>query len=72
MYNAKVAAVPALENIQFSYHFNESSILQLINGISGNFQKILKYFNDTAIFTQFLSVIKLDLYLNDDGLFGIY
>ena len=30
---AKVAAVSALENIQFSCHFNERSTLQLINPI---------------------------------------
>ena len=32
---------------------------------------MLKYFSGTAIFTPFLSVIKLDLYLNDGELFGI-
>ena len=36
-----------------------------------NLQKLLKYFNGTAIFTSFLFVIKLDLYLNYDELFGI-
>ena len=68
---AKVAAVPALDHIQFSYHFHESSTLQLINGISNDLQKLLKYFSGTAIFTPFLFVMKLDLYLNDDELFGI-
>ena len=68
---AEVAAVPALDNIQFSYHFNESSTLQLNNGISNDLQKLLKYFSGPAIFQPFLSVIKLDLYLNDDELFGI-
>ena len=63
---AKVAAVPALDNIQFSYQFIESSILQLINGISNDLQKLLKYFSGTTIFTPFLFVIKFDLYLNDD------
>ena len=69
---ANVAAVPALGNIQFAYHFNESSNLQLINGISNNLQKLLKYFSGTAIFTPFLPVIELDLYLNDDELFGMW
>ena len=65
----KVAAVPALGNVQFSYHFNQSPTLHLINGISNDLQKLLKYFSGTVIFTPFLSVIKLDLYLNDDELF---
>ena len=42
-----------------------------INGISNDLQKLLKYFNGKAIFTLFLFVIKLDLYSNDDKLFGI-
>ena len=57
--------------MQFSFHVNENSTLQLINGISNDIQKLLKYFNGTAIFTPFLFVIKRDLYLNDDELFGI-
>ena len=36
----KVAAVPVLDNIQFSCHFKESSTLQLINGISNDLQKL--------------------------------
>ena len=48
-----------------------SNDLQLIDGISNDLQKLLKYFNGKTIFTPFLSVIKLDLYLNDDELFGI-
>ena len=43
----------------------------LINGISNDLQKLLKYFNGTAIFTPSLSVIKLDLYLNDGKLFEV-
>ena len=54
-----------------SLKFNESSTLQLINGISNDLQKLLKYFSGTAIYTPFMSVIKLDLYLNDDELFRI-
>ena len=68
---AKVAALPALDNIQFSYHYNERSTLQLINGISNDLQKLHKNFSGTAIFTPFLSVTKLGLYLNDNNLFGI-
>ena len=66
---AKVAAVPALDNIYFSYQSIESSILQLLSGISNDLQKLLNYFSGTTIFTPF--VIKFDLYLNDDELSGI-
>ena len=54
--------------------FNSRQILQLINGISKDLQKLLKYFSGTAIFT-FLNTLlsaavsglkKLDLYLKDD------
>ena len=65
-------AVVAAVNTQFSININESSILQLINGISNDLQKLLKYFNGTAIFTSFLLVIRPDLYLYDDELFGIW
>ena len=64
----KVDLPSLLDNIQFSFHDNESSTLQLINGISNDLQKLLKYFSGTAIYTLFLSVIKLDLYLYDDKL----
>ena len=64
----KVDLLSSLDNIQFSFHDNESSTLQLINGISNDLQKLLKYFSGTAIYTLFLSVIKLDLYLYDDEL----
>ena len=39
--------VPAADKTQYFVHL--SSTLQLINGISSNLQKLLKYFNDTAI-----------------------
>ena len=58
--------------MQFSFHDNESSTLQLINGISNNLQKLLKYFNGMAIFTPFPLVMRLDLYLYDGELFGIW
>ena len=70
--------LPELDNIQFSYHFNENSILQTINGISNDLQKLFKHFNGTAIFapsfflfaalSASLLSVKLDLYLNDDEL----
>ena len=54
---------------------NESLTLQLINGISNDLQKLLKYFNGTAIFTPFflppfgmVVPMKFDLYLKDDEL----
>ena len=48
--------------------------MQLINGISNDFQKLLKYFSSTAIFTPFfvplfsVSPIPLALYLNEGAL----
>ena len=73
----KAAAVPALDNIHSSYYFNENSILQLMNGISNDLQKLLKYFNGTAIFTFSLflfapsatvSPIRFALFLNEEAL----
>ena len=58
-----------LVRIQFSFHVNESWALQLINGISNDLQKLLKYFSGTAIFTLFLFVIRLALYLYDEESF---
>ena len=58
--------------MQFGFHVNESLILQLINGISNDLQKFLKYFSGTTIFTPFLLVIKLDLNLDDDESFRIW
>ena len=57
--------------MQLSFHFNESSTLQLINEISNDLQKLLKYFNGTSILTPFLLVIRLDLYLFYDELSGL-
>ena len=71
----KFIRVPGtLDNRHSSYHPNENSILQLINGISNDLEKLLKYFNGTAIFTPFFMPlfpvlpIIFDLYLNDDEL----
>ena len=71
---AKVESSATLDNVQFLSHVNESSTLQLINGISNDLQKLLKYFNGTAIFTPFflppfgMVPIRFDLYLKDDEL----
>ena len=70
----KLASVPELDNIHFLFYVNESSTLQLVNGISNDLQKLLRYINGTTIFTPsfflfapFASVlpIRFDLYLND-------
>ena len=74
----KVELPTKLDRIQLGSHVNESSILQLINDISKDLQRLLKYFGGTTIFTSFFipifSVwpIRFDLYLNDDELFGIW
>ena len=64
--NVKVAVVAAVSQ-HVSYNFNESSTLQLINGISNDLQKLLKCFNGTAIFTlvfvPFASVLPIRLAL---------
>ena len=44
-------SVPATEKTQCFVYLSFNSTLQLINGISIGFQKLLKYFNDTAIVT---------------------
>ena len=68
-----------VEITQSLLQFNSRWILQLINGISKDLQKLLKYFSGTAIFT-FLNTLlssravdspmKLDLYLKDDEKHG--
>ena len=71
---AKVESSATLDNIQFLFHVNESSTLQLINRISNDLQKLLKYLNGTAIFTPFFlppfgrAPTRFDLYLKDDEL----
>ena len=52
-----LASPTAEVNTQFSIRINESSVLQLINGISNDLQILLKYFNGTAIFTPFCTPI---------------
>ena len=63
----KVQVLTKLNRTQVGPHFNENSTLQLIKSISND----LKYFSGRAFFTLFLFVIRLDLYLNDEELFGI-
>ena len=48
-------SLPAADKIRYFAH----SILQLINSISNDLQKLLKYFNDTAIVTFFSIPFKL-------------
>ena len=73
-----VVSPAVLENTKFLFQFSSRWILQLINGISNEFQKLLKYFVGTAIFTfsntLLLSTVvyspkKFDLYLKDVELF---
>ena len=63
-----------LDITQSYLQFNSKWILQLINSISKDLQKLVKYFNGTAIFTYLNTPLssavsglkKLDLYLKDD------
>ena len=69
-----LSPIAAVVDTQFSIHPNESSTLQLINGISNDLQKLLKYFSGTAIFTSFyvpsvlVLPIRFALYLNKGAL----
>ena len=49
---AKIELSATVDNIQV-YNVNDSSILQLINGISNDLPKLFTYFNGAAIFTPF-------------------
>ena len=49
-------SVPAAEKTQYVVYLSFNSILQLINDISSDLQKLLKYFNGTAIVT-FLAIL---------------
>ena len=48
-----VLSAPAVDKIQDFVHVSSDSTLQLINGISSDLQKLLKYFNSTVIVTFF-------------------
>ena len=67
----KVEAPTKLGSTQLGSHESKISTLQLKNGIYNDLQKLLKYFSGTAIFTSFLFVTRLYLYLNDDESFEI-
>ena len=67
---------PELDKMHPSIQFKSSCIFQLINGISSDLQKLLKYFNGTTVFVFFTELFVLlttfavvpkraDLYLND-------
>ena len=65
---------PALDQVQSSIQFNSRQILQLINGISNDLQKLLKYFYFNIFFLSFklvtpaassVSPTRAGLYLND-------
>ena len=45
--------------MQSLIEFNSRSVLQLINGISNDLQKLLKYFNETTIFVIFTELFGL-------------
>ena len=46
-------SLPSAEKTQYFVHLSFNSTLQLINGISSDLQKLLKYFNDAAILAFF-------------------
>ena len=46
---ASLLSAPAAEKTQSFIHLSFNSTFQLINDISSDLQKLLKYFNDTAI-----------------------
>ena len=66
---------PVLDKMQFIIQFNSKQTLSLINGISIDLQKFLKYFNGATIFVFFTKLFPLStstsfptrvaLYLND-------
>ena len=48
-----IISAPAADKTQHFVHLSFNSILQLINDISSDLQKLLKCFNDTAIVAFF-------------------
>ena len=48
-----VLSLPAADKTQYSAHLSFTSTLQLINSISSDILKLLKYFNGTASFVFF-------------------
>ena len=68
----KVEAPNKVDSTQLGSRDNESSTLQLINGISNDLQKLRKYFIGTTMLTLFQFVLRLDLYSYYSELFGIW
>ena len=56
-----LAAASSLEIIQFLYHVNSRSILQLTNGISNDLKKLLTYFKGTTNFTLLTLLLSVTL-----------
>ena len=50
---APASSAPAAAKTQCFFHLSFKSTLQLINGISNDCQKLLRYFNGTAIVAFF-------------------
>ena len=46
-------SVPAADKTQYFAHLSFNSILQLINRVSSDLQKLLRYFNGTVIVASF-------------------
>ena len=67
------AASLSVDNTHSFFHVKFKLILQLIKGISNDLKKLVKYFNDTTIFTFSLTTLlattglpnKLTLYLKE-------
>ena len=53
------AESPLLNKIQSSIQFNSRWTLQFINGISNDFQNLLKYYSGTFIFASFTELFVL-------------
>ena len=53
--------MPFADKTQYFVHLRFNSTLQLSNGTSSDLQKLLKYFNGTAIVAFFFEFLYLDL-----------
>ena len=73
-YNSLCFKIIDKANSKFDLKTKEALYInwRLIKGIFKDLQKLLKNFSGTAIFTPFLFVIRLDLYLNNDEIFWIW
>ena len=61
------APISAVARTHFSFYFNKSSTLLLINGISNDLQKLLKYFSTNAIFPPVFVSASFALHLNENS-----